>query len=162
MLNKIIAISAVAILATGCASKPESRADYGQLPQLEDGYSRVLITAGEQQNGINLWSVHQVGPVFIDGQQVGQTADNETIAVDLHPGSYQAYCEPQDNFKTYIEKKEFSFKANKTYKLYCDMGQHGSTGFLGLGAIAPEFMHKMFLQSRPDDSESKIVSYKNI
>lgn len=157
MLKKIITISAIALLATGCASKPEPRSAYQSLPELEEGFSRVLITAGDQ-NGTNLWSVHQVGPVFIDGKRVGQTADNETIVVDIRPGTYKAYCEPQDNYETLIEKTSFSFKANKTHQLYCDMDNHGS----GLGMLVSSHLTKMFLKERSDSSNSTIVSYKKI
>lgn len=162
MLKKIIALSAIAVVATGCASKPEPRSAYQSLPELENGYSRVLITAGDQK-GTNLWSVHQVGPVYIDEENVGQTADNETIVIDLKPGSYKAHCEPQDNYKTLIEKTSFSFKANKTYELYCDMAPHGSAGAFGAaGALSAKYLTTMFLQARTEQSENTIVSYKKL
>lgn len=148
------------ILVGGCASRPAARTEYSGMPPLESGWSRVYLSAG-RQSGVKLWSVHQVGPVFIDNQRIGTNAKDEHFVVDLRPGTYEAYCTPAEPEKNFTEKRQFTFAANETRYLACDMESEGAGMYFGLiGALASEYLTKSYLQDRPLDPTSKLVSYK--
>lgn len=153
---------AIALTLSGCASRPATRAEYSGLPPLESGWSRVYLSAGIQ-SGVKLWSVHQVGPVFINDQRVGSNAKDEHMVVDLRPGTYEAYCMPEEPEKNFTEKRQYSFVAGETRYLACDMEPKGAGMYFGLiGALASEHITKSYLQDRPIDANSKLVSYKKL
>src|SRR5437016_9548015 len=146
MNRTLSAVVVIALIMTGCVSRPATRAEYVGLPPLESGWSRMYVSAGIMA-GIKLWSVHQVGPVFINNQQVGTTAKDEHLAVDLLPGTYEAYCTPEEPEKNFIEKRQFTFKAGETRYFACDMGSEGVGRYFGLiGFLASEYVTRTFLE----------------
>ena len=160
--NIFFAAAAMALTLSGCASRPATRAEYSGLPQLESGWSRVYLSAGTQ-SGVKLWSVHQVGPVFFNDQRVGTNAKDEHLVVDLRPGTYEAYCTPEEPEKNFSEKRQFTFVANETRYLACDMEPKGAGMYFGLiGALASEHLTKSYLQDRPIGPNSRLVSYKKL
>src|SRR6266487_904686 len=126
-------------------------------------FSAVVATA-LIMTGVKLWSVHQVGPVFINNQNVGSTAKDEHFVVDLLPGIYEAYCTPEQSEKNFIEKRQFTFKAGETRYFACDMGPKGPGMYFGLiGVLASEYLTQTYLEERPmDNPNSKLVSYKKL
>lgn len=162
MNRNLFCAAAIALTLSGCASRPATRAEYSGLPPLESGWSRVYLSAGIQ-SGVKLWSVHQVGPVFINDQRVGSNAKDEHMVVDLRPGTYEAYCMPEEPEKNFTEKRQYSFVAGETRYLACDMEPKGAGMYFGLiGALASEHLTKSYLQDRPIDASSKLVSYKKL
>lgn len=160
--NLLFAAAVLALTLSGCASRPATRAEYSELPPLESGWSRLYLSAGTQ-SGIKLWSVHQVGPVFINDQRVGTNAKDEHFVVDLRPGTYEAYCTPEEPEKNFTEKRHFTFAANEARYLACDMEPKGAGMYFGLiGALASEHLTKSYLQDRPLDPTSRLVSYKKL
>lgn len=160
--SRFFAAALMALTLSGCASRPATRAEYSGMPPLESGWSRVFLSAGTQ-SGVKLWSVHQVGPVFINDQRVGTNAKDEHLVVDLRPGTYEAYCTPEEPEKNFAEKRQFTFAANETRYLACDMEPKGAGMYFGLiGALASEYLTKSYLQDRPLDPISKLVSYRKL
>ena len=156
---------AIALVLSGCASRPAIRAEYVGLPPLESGWSRMYLSAGKFAGVIDvkLWSVHQVGPVFVNNQRVGNTAKDEHLVVDVLPETYEVYCTPEDPYKNFIEKRQFTFSAGETRYFACDMEQKGAGLNFGLiGVLASEYLTKTYLQERPMDANSKLVSYEKL
>ncbi len=155
----LAAFSLITMAFAGCAAKPPVRPDYAGLPQLDGGWSRVYLSAGKQ-SGIKLWSVHQVGPAFINDQRVGTLAKDEHIVVDVKAGSYEASCTPEQPDKNFTEKRSFTFAAGETHFLACDMEPKGAGMYFGLiGALASEYLTKTVLNERPMDPTSRLVEY---
>ncbi|MFC1751193.1 DUF2846 domain-containing protein [Pseudomonadota bacterium] len=156
----LLSITIGSILISGCAAKPDIRQEFSNLPTLESGWSRIHVSAGKM-NGVRLWSIHQVGPVYINSKAVGSTAKNEHIAVDLMPGEYEIYCTSHEPVKNYPEKLTIKVTSNQNYNFVCDMTNKGIGGSLGLvGVMASEYITKSYLDERPlDNPDSKIVSY---
>jgi len=162
MNRNLFVAAAFALALSGCASRPATRVEYSGLPSLENGWSRVYLSAGVM-SGVKLWSVHQVGPVFINDQRVGSNAKDEHTIVDLHPGTYEVYCTPEEPEKNLTEKHQFTFVAGETRYLACDMEPKGAGMYFGLiGAIASEHLTKSYFQDRPIDANSKLVSYRKL
>lgn len=164
MKKAFCALTIIAFVAAGCAARPEQRPLYKEgLPPLEEGWSRVYISAGSM-SGVKLWSVHQVGPVYINDQQVGSTAKNEHFVVDLMPGTYEAHCTPEEPYKNYVEKREFTFEAGEVRYLSCDQASKGVGMAFGLiGALLSEYVTKSYLKEKDSiDSSSKLVSYRKL
>lgn len=165
MYKHKVSVSAALVLTliiSGCATRPIPRPDYSGLPPLEDGWSRLYLSAGKM-SGIKLWSVHQVGPVYINDQLVGNNAKDEHFIVDVRPGTYEATCSPGDPDKNFVEKRQFTFKAGETRYLACDMAPKGAGMYFGLiGALASEYLTKTYLSDEPIDSKSRLVEYKKL
>lgn len=122
----------------------------------------MYVTAGVWGD-IKLRFVNQVGPVFINNQLVGTTAKDEHFAVDLLPGTYEVYCTPAEPDKNFIEKRQFTFKGGETRYFACDMESKGVGMFFGLvGALVSEYLTKTYLEERPMDNNSKLVSYQKL
>ena len=151
------------VLEVGCAASPAKRPEYVSLPPLDAGWSRVYFGAGTM-GGLKLWSVHQVGPVFINNQLVGSTAKNEYFAVDLLPGTYEGYCVPEQPEKNFIDKRHFAFKAGETRYFACDMEEKGLGMNLGLiGALVSEYLTQTHLEEKPEsDPDSRLVAYMKL
>jgi hypothetical protein len=148
-----------ALILNGCASRPVTRAEYSGLPPLENGRSRLFFSAGKM-SGVKLWSVHQVGPIYINNQRVGSDAKDEHFVVDVLPGTYEAYCTPDEPEKNFAEKRQFTFGAGETHYLACDMEPKGAGMYFGLlGALASDYMTKTYLHEKPMDANSKLVAY---
>ena len=160
MIKKWFALAAIVLVLNGCAARPEIRPEYVGLPKLENGWSRIYFSAGTM-SGIKLWSVHQVGPVFINNQNVGMNGKDEHLVVDVLPGTYEAYCAPLEQEKNFNEKRQFTFISGETRYLACDMAPKGAGMYFGLiGALASEHLTKTYLNEKPLDPASKLVSYK--
>ncbi len=151
------------VTITGCATRPAERTEYTKLQPLESGWSRIYVSAGRYA-GVKLWSVHQVGPVFVDDQHVGNTAKDEHFVVDLRLGSYEEYCEPEQPDRNRVEKRQFRFNAGETYYLSCEMSNKGvGIGFGMVGAIFSKYLTKSYLAEKTmSDPDSKLVAYKRL
>ena len=159
-------ISLLLIVISGCASVPQTtRLPQAEPPPLEDGWGRVYVTAGIS-NGVQLWSKHQVGPFLINDKEVGSTAKDEYILVDLRPGIYEATCTQHDPFNTTNVPVELQINAGEQRYFACDMAfadeadslpevlfLGGLSGFLTIasGEIS-------FLKERPIDLYDNILS----
>jgi len=158
-MNKILLLLIVLILS-GCASSSPPRPEYTNLPPLEKGWGRIYVGAGSS-NGVKLWSVHQVGPVFINEQRAGSVAKNEHIAVDLLPGTYEAHWVPDEPEKFHVEKTAITIKAGETRYFTCDLENRVGTAFGLVGAIASDYLQNGRLTEQPSlDSSSKLASYR--
>ena len=144
----------------GCADRLAQRAEYTGLPPLESGWSRMYVSAGRMA-GVKLWSVHQVGPVFIDDQEVGSTAKDEHFVVDVLPGTYEAYCTPEQPDKNLVEKRRFTFKDGETRYFSCNM-YHYPEGFGLSGYSTSAYITRTYLEERPMVANSKLVSYTRL
>jgi hypothetical protein len=163
MWKPLFAMAIIVLFLSGCMTSPPVRSEYVGLPALDSGWSRIYVTAGKLGGG-RLWSVNQVGPVFINNENVGSTAKDEYIAVDLLPGTYDAYCTPEQPDKNFIEKTQLSFKAGDLRYFVCDMDLKGAGNYFGaIGVLASDYLTKTYLVERPfDNQESKLVAYKKI
>ncbi len=148
------------ILFTACASRPPARSELSQLPQLDAANSRLYISAGVS-SGVKLWSVKQVGPVYINGKRAGQTAKDEHFVVDVLAGSYELSCEPLEPEKNLVERRSMSFAAGQTSFLACTLASEGAGGAFGLiGALVSTYLTKSFLEEHKLDTQSsKLVGY---
>lgn len=162
MKAKTIQVFLFISLLTSCAASPPVRNELTTLPSLSKGSGRILIDAGKM-NGIKLWSVHQVGPVFLNEKDIGSTAKNEYIAVDVNPGTYEAHCTQAEPVKNFIKKTNITIKAGQTKSFACDMSTYGSGGAFGiLGALASDYLTQSFLIEREISEDSKLVSHKRL
>lgn len=162
MQGKIIPSMLFVSLLTSCAASPPIRNELATLPGLSKGWGRILVDAGKM-NGIKLWSVHQVGPVYLDGKNIGSTAKNEYIAVDVKPGTYEAYCTQDEPQKNYIKKSSITVTSGQTKSFACDMATYGAGGSFGaLGVLASKYLTQSFLIERNVGADSKLVSYKRL
>ena len=161
MMKRLLLVLIV-LAASGCAPQPAMRPQVSALTPLDSGLSRVYIRAGVMR-GVKLWSVHQVGPVFINGHDVGSTAKDEYFVVDLPPGTYETSCQPEQPYKNFSEKRQLSFVAGGTRYLACDMETKGAGWHFGLvGELASKYLTRSFLADRQLDVNSTLVSYSKL
>lgn len=158
---KYLTLFTISLILVGCASRPVPRPAYTDLPQLEDGWSRIKITSGKF-SWARLWTTEQLGPVFINDQPVWEAAKDEYIVIDLLPGSYELSWTPRASDKVYTEKRKFIFNAGETRHFACDQAEKGAGMYFGLiGALASEYLTKTYLEERPmDNPNSTLVAYK--
>lgn len=158
----LTAVALSSLILSSCATRPVTRSVYSGLPPLENGWTRVYLSAGKM-SGIKLWSVHQVGPVYINNQRVGSTAKDEHSIVDVLPGTYEAYCAPEEPDKNWAEKRQLTFGAGETHYLACDMEPKGAGMYFGLiGALASDYLTKTVLNEKPMDPTSRLVAYTKL
>lgn len=152
------------MLLVGCASRPEPRQAITPLPTVESGWGRLYFTAGKYQHSfqVDLKLKEHVGPIFINNQNVGSTAYREYIAVDLQPGSYEAYCAPEEPLKNLPEKRQIIVKAGDQQYFACDVIPKGSASFGLLGVALADYLSATVLVERPLASDSKLVGYSKI
>lgn len=165
MRTYLWALLAFAMALTGCVAQPTTRSEFMSVPLLDSDWTRVYVTAGTgSKSGIKLWSVHQVGPVYVGDQRLGDTAKNEYIVVDLIPGTYEMSCSPLEPEKNFVEKRNFVFNAGETHFLACDMETSGGVAFFGLaGVLAADYISKTYLAEKPQrDPEGRVVAYKKL
>lgn len=161
-VSNLVAILAIVLILVGCASRPTPRPMYSDtVPTLENGWSRLKITSGKF-SWARLWAVGQVGPVFINGQQIWSSAKDEYIIIDLLPGTYELSWTPGNPDKNYTEKRLVQFRAGEIRHFACDMDQKGAGMHFGaIGALASEYLTKSYLEERPmDNPNSTLVAYK--
>jgi len=158
----LLTFSVAMAIILGCAATPQSRPKLETLSKLKKGLSRIYISAGEL-GGNKLWSVNQVGPVFINEKETGSTAKDEHFVVDLDPGTYQFYCSQENpDKKLYMEKREFKLKAGEIRYFACDIKYERNIGSMfGLvGAMATKYLGRSYLQEKNGiDPNSKLVDY---
>ncbi len=147
------------LILFGCATSAPTRPAYTGIPPLEKGWGRIYVSAGTL-SGIKLWSVHQVGPVFINEQQVGAPGKNEYIAVDLLAGTYEAHWVPYEPEKIYSEKTAITIKAGETRYFSCDVENRAGMAFGAIGYAASDYVQNALLnETQSLDSAGKLVSY---
>lgn len=159
-----LATALLLTLLVGCASRPEPRQAINPLPTVENGWGRLYFTAGKYQHSfqVDLKLKEHVGPIFINNQNVGSTAYREYIAVDLQPGSYEAYCTPEEPLKNFPEKRQIVVKAGDQQYFACDVIPKGSASFGLLGMALADYLSATALVERPLASDSKLVGYSKI
>lgn len=157
-MRKILLL--VVLVLSGCSSIAPPRPEYTNVPPLEKDWSRIFIAAG-QIVGTDLKLRTNTGPVYINDQKVGSTAYKEYFAVDLLPGSYEAYWVPDEPFKFYSEKTTIILKAGETRYFTCDMETKGIGWAFGLVGLAlSDYLWDGRLTEIPSlDSKGKLVSY---
>ena len=158
----LLAILAIALTLVGCASAPTPRPIYASaVPPLESGSSRLKITSGKW-NWTRLWAVGQVGPVFINDQQIWLAAKDEYIIVDLSPGIYELSWTPGEAYKNFTEKRKVVFQAGEIRHFACDMTEKGAGMYFGLiGVLVSEYLTKTYLEEREmDNPDSTLVAYE--
>lgn len=162
-MKKLLSIfSIVMVVTSGCASAPNPRPELDGLVELDKGMSRIYISAGEL-GGNKLWSVNQVGPVYLNNKKLGSTAKDEHFVVDINPGTYEFYCSQEiPDEKLYKEKRNFEFVAGETRYFACDIKLEKNIGTMfGLaGALASKYLGRSYLEEKETlDSSSKLVAY---
>lgn len=151
----------------GCASKPTPRIAIESMPISSPSLARIYFTAGKY-GLVRMWNNSQVGPVFINGLNVGSTAKNEHFSVDIEPGEYEIYCDSHTpNKKRYSEKKTYVLSSGDKRYFACDMAKKGVGVHFGLiGILASEYLWKSMVNERPlDNPKSRYVEhvlYKNV
>lgn len=152
------------IALVGCASKPNPRQEITPLPSVENGWGRLYLTAGKYRASYDVDArlKEHVGPVFINNQNVGAVAYREYIAVDILPGTYEAYCTPEEPLKNIPEKRQLVVKAGDQQYLACDVVPKGAAGFGLLGLAVADYISATVLVERPLASDSKLVGYFKI
>ena len=166
MKRLILAAVLVPFFILGCAGTPAPRpALEGGITPLKEGYSRLVVTAGELK-GNKLRTLLHVGPVIINGQSVGTTAKDEHFIVDVIPGSYEIQCTTVEiDKKVDLEKVKMDFNANEIRYFACDMARVGSGPKIGLigalaSALASDYLYKIYFSEQDSiDSKNKLVSY---
>jgi len=130
------------------------------VPPLESGWSRLKITSGKWVLA-RLSAVGQVGPVFINDQQIWSSAKDEYIIVDLLPETYELSWTPGNPDKNFTEKRKVTFKAGEIRHFACDMAWRGAGAYFGaIGIYASEYVTKTYLEERPmDNPNSTLVAY---
>lgn len=157
-MKKILVLFIVLIL-TGCVADPPKASEYINIPPLENGLGRIYISGGVK-SGVKLWSVHQVGPVFINEQRVGAVGKNEYIAVDLFPGIYEAHWVAYEPEKLYIQKTAITIKAGETKYFTCDLENRAGMAFGVIGVAVSDYLQNALLTEQSSlDSDGKLVSY---
>lgn len=152
-----VSILALALLV-GCASAPVPRQELATLPDLAPEQARVFITAGKS-NGIRSWSDQQVGPVYINGRQVGTTAKDEHFVVDLAAGVYEMKCSPAHAEKHYSRPVPVTVQAGSVRYLACNTTARAGAYFGIIGAIASEYLAESALEDAALYPTSKLVDY---
>jgi hypothetical protein len=158
------ATALVPLLLVGCAARPPARAEYpGIIAPLQEGWGRVYVSAGKMDGMTKLSSVYQVGPVYLNGQQVGSTAKGEHFIIDLLPGTYEASCSPEEPDKNFTEQRPFRLAAGQTKYLACEMVPKGPGMYFGLvGALASTYLTKTYLTETPLEAGSRLVAYTRL
>ncbi len=172
----VVSTALLVSILVGCASKPPARASYAEvIPALEKGWSRIYFFSGSHV-GVGskpaLTTVNQVGPVFINNEQVGLVAENEYVMVDLNPGSYEISCSPQEPDKNFIVKTPITISQGVQRAYACDMDnfsegqaakQSVAMAFGLIGALIYEasidYRSKTYLVESALPSTSRLVSY---
>lgn len=151
-------------LLVGCASRPEPREAINPLPTVENGWGRLYFTAGKYQHSfqVDVKLKEHVGPIFINNQNIGSTAYREYIAVDLPPGSYEAYCTPEEPLKNLPEKRQIVVQAGDQQYFACDVIPKGSASLGLLGIALADYLSATVLVERPLAGDSKLVGYSKI
>ncbi len=152
------------IVVVGCASKPSPRQEITPLPSVENGWGRLYFTAGKYQHSfkVDLSLKEHVGPIYINNQNVGSTAYKEYIVVDLKPGSYEAYCAPEEPLKNLPEKRQINVSAGDQQYFACDVVPKGTAAFGLLGVALADYLSATVLVERPLASDNKLVGYSKI
>jgi hypothetical protein len=150
-------------MIAGCATVAPPRPELTNIPPLENGWSRLFISAGHYKSflpDVDLKNTSNTGPVYINDQKVGSTAYKEYIAVDLKAGIYEVYWMPTIPDKYYPEKTSIKVQDNQVRYFSCDMARKGYGAAFGVvGVLASDYLVKGMLTEEPLDKEGKLVSY---
>lgn len=165
MMKKTFLVVLLAALV-GCAAQPTPRSQLATpLPTLDKAYARLSFTAGKYKTSWNhdLKIKEHVGPVFINNQMVGMTAYREYFIVDVQPGTYEAYCTPEEPLKNKNEKRQITANAGDQIFFQCDVVPNPialSMGLIGLALV--EYASSTVLVEAPLPSDSKLVAYTKL
>jgi hypothetical protein len=162
-ISNLLASLAVVLILAGCASRPLPRPAFTDIPRLENGLSRLYVSAGKM-DWANLWTVDQIGPFFINNQRISTPAEGEHLIIDLLPGTYELSWIPNKSDKIFQEKHKFTLNSGETRYFACDVAikkgaweweLFGLTGALA-GALAAEYTAKTYVIERPMDNPNSI------
>ena len=158
--SRVVRISFAVCLLVGCAATPPAvRKPVAKVPPLDPKVSRVLIGSGVRDRGeptaTTLTTVRQVGPVYIDGKYVGDTAQNEYIVVDVKSGVHEVSCSPLEPVRNYMEPRSVSFERGETKTLVCDMAT-------ARGTLGERYVSKTYVEPRGIDAAAAPVDYKKL
>jgi Protein of unknown function (DUF2846) len=174
--TNLIFTSLVVFILVGCAAKPPARSTYSEgTPTLEKGWSRLYFFSGNHV-GVGskpaLSTVNQVGPIYINNEQVGLVAENEYVIVDIRPGTYEISCSPQEPDKNFVVKTSISINQGIQRAYACDMDnfsegqaakQSVAMAFGLIGALVYEasidYRSKTYLVESALPNNSRLVSY---
>jgi len=174
-MKKLLLLFVVFLLA-GCGTAPQSHTEYTDLAPLNNGWSRIYVNTGryypnsDTNSSISnkLWRVEEVGTVFVDGKRIGDLAKDESIVVDLLPGTYEFHWIPGGQpYKFCSVKAAVVVGAGETKYFTSDLvnnvsmawGLAGAAGGL-IGSAASDCNLNGMIDERPSlDPESKLVSY---
>lgn len=161
-----ILIVTICALATGCATRPPAKPEVTGTPTQDSSVARVYFSAGTFNGPYrpNLWSVNQVGPVYVDDTVVGSPGEKEHIIVDLYPGSYVVKCTPHEPDKNFAEPVTITVSSGQTRYFACDQAPKGLGMAFGLiGVLLSEHLTKTYPEERPLEAQSsKLVGYTKL
>lgn len=115
-----------------------------------------------------LWRIEEVGSVYANGIKIGDLAKDESVAVDVLPGTYEFHWIPGgEPYKFCTVKAAVTITPGETKYFTSDMvnnvsvawGLAGAVGGL-IGSAATECNINGVILERPSlDPESKLVAY---
>jgi hypothetical protein len=166
-MQKILVL--IVLILSGCSSVSSPRPELTNAPLLEKGWGRIFITAGQLISNsslvpnVDLKKKSQTGPIYINGQKVGSIAYKEYLAVDLLPGSYRVYWEPEEGKENFSSgKKVITLKAGDIRYFTCDQsaGVYPGRGWGFVSTLSSKFPWYGYLTERSSlDDKSRLVSY---
>lgn len=154
---RVVSVVSVVSFLAACAAQPPARPALKSVPPLDAGASRVVVGAGMLNRGdaqsATLTSVRQVGPVYVDGQYVGDVAQNEYFIVDVKPGTHSVSCSPLEPVRNFIEQRRVNFAPGKTKSLVCDMAT-------ARGELGDKYSSRTYLEERTINlQQGAVVGY---
>lgn len=161
-MRKYILLFAFAV--SGCATITAPSPELATLPKLDKGWARVFIADGQFVGpvfNVDLKDQNNTGPVYIDNEKVGSTAQNEYFAVDLLPGSYDIHWLPFHRKQFYSKRKVIVVSAGEIRYFSCDMKTYGIGSAFGLiGGLLSKYTTEGLIDERQSiDKKRRLTSY---
>lgn len=158
------------ILLSGCTPSIPPRQEFAQeIPPLKQDMSRVYFFYGNLYTSgkMDLNKYGTGGTIYINGSDAGLLNKEEYIALDLQPGNYEIYWQPNlaefDLSKHKLKKTSINFSPGKTYYLAANMRDSRSmaTWFGAIGVLAADCLYVDTIDEEPLGATSiRLVDYK--